>query len=65
MAFGVGVGQSEVIHHIWQHRPELNTHRHAELSEGASGHQSVVFGGFSAAAAAACVFCLLFNDHHS
>lgn len=26
MAFTVGVGQSEVIHHIWQHRPELHTH---------------------------------------
>lgn len=26
MAFRVGVGQSEVIHHIWQHRPELHTH---------------------------------------
>lgn len=25
VAFGVGVGQSEVIHHIWQHRPGLNT----------------------------------------
>lgn len=27
MAFRVGVGQSEVIHHIWQHRPELHTRR--------------------------------------
>ena len=26
MAFTVGVSQSEVIHHIWQHRPELHTH---------------------------------------
>lgn len=25
MAFRVGVGQSEVIHHIWQHGPELHT----------------------------------------
>lgn len=27
MAFRVGVGQSEVIHYIWQHRPGLHTHR--------------------------------------
>lgn len=26
MAFGEGVGQSEVIHHIWQHRPGSCTH---------------------------------------
>lgn len=26
VAFGVGVGQSEVVHHIWQHGPELHTH---------------------------------------
>lgn len=26
VAFGVGVGQSEVVHHIWQHRPEQHTH---------------------------------------
>lgn len=26
MTFRVGIGQSEVIHHIWQHRPEWHTH---------------------------------------
>lgn len=26
MAFGEGVGESEVIHHIWQHRPGSHTH---------------------------------------
>ena len=25
MAFRVGIGQSEVIHHIWQHRPGFHT----------------------------------------
>lgn len=30
MAFGEGVGQSEVIHHIWQHRPGSRTHTHTQ-----------------------------------
>lgn len=34
VAFTVGVGQPEVIHHIWQHRPGLkHKNRRAELNE--------------------------------
>lgn len=58
MAFRVGVGQSEVIHHIWQHRPELHTHMHAELNT----HQSVVFVlGFSQDFVRTCALSLLLN----
>lgn len=35
MAFRVGVGQSEVIHHIWQHGPggQKHTRTYAEFNE--------------------------------
>lgn len=33
MAFRIGVGQSEVIHHIWQHGPGFHTHTQAELNQ--------------------------------
>lgn len=43
MAFRVGVHQSEVIYHIWQHRPGLQTHtkkiiQHSCFCDGLQGH---------------------------